>query len=199
MIKLTEIQGFVLERIKEGWSRAQIAAMRDRTDAALSSVYTALRKKGVTGKATPGPGRCVPVLVKASEYITAGEPEIQPEWVTPTVRQIARAILGLSVIRDDAYTDLPVLADALEDAGCDSVILAMLRTPCPDSVDVDTALPVVPYPAPVNLVTSESEEWQSYLAQIRAHTKRHAERRLYEDPALVWLWKARRLCERLAD
>ncbi len=50
-----------------------------------------------------------------------------PDSLTPAVRQLAQAIYA-----DRAFADLPVLADALEEAGCaDDVILAHCRGPGP--------------------------------------------------------------------
>jgi hypothetical protein len=48
-------------------------------------------------------------------------------WFTPTVKALAQAIY-----EDRSFTDLPVLADALEEAGCNSQdILSHLRGPGP--------------------------------------------------------------------
>ncbi|MFO0825307.1 MAG: nucleotidyl transferase AbiEii/AbiGii toxin family protein [Gemmataceae bacterium] len=42
------------------------------------------------------------------------ETELDPNWLTPTVIQLAKGIEA-----EDAYDRLPILADALQDAGCD--------------------------------------------------------------------------------
>ncbi|MDY3557621.1 hypothetical protein R5W23_000148 [Gemmata sp. JC673] len=48
-------------------------------------------------------------------------------WMTPTVVALVRGIIA-----DAAFDRLPILADALEDAGCaDSVLLAHCRGDCP--------------------------------------------------------------------
>jgi hypothetical protein len=48
---------------------------------------------------------------------------LHPAWLTPTVRELARA-----VEQDGDFGRLPILADALEDAGCtDATILAHCR------------------------------------------------------------------------
>jgi hypothetical protein len=53
--------------------------------------------------------------------------DLDPDWLTPDVLAIAQAIH-----RDRAFADLPLLADALEDAGCTSEeILGHLRGPGP--------------------------------------------------------------------
>jgi hypothetical protein len=39
----------------------------------------------------------------------------QPGWLTPTVHSLAH---GIAV--DDAFDRMPILADALEEAGCDN-------------------------------------------------------------------------------
>ena len=50
-----------------------------------------------------------------------------PAWRTPQVIAIAQAIYD-----DRAFYDLPILADALEDAGCtDAAILDHCRSPGP--------------------------------------------------------------------
>jgi hypothetical protein len=52
---------------------------------------------------------------------------LDPSWLTPTVVSLARGVYA-----DSAFDRLPILADALEDAGCDSrVILDHLRGPGP--------------------------------------------------------------------
>ena len=49
------------------------------------------------------------------------------EWVTPTVRALAEGIYA-----DRAFDRLPILADALQDAGCDDAdVLAHCRGPWP--------------------------------------------------------------------
>jgi hypothetical protein len=52
---------------------------------------------------------------------------IDPSWLTPTVISLAQAIYN-----DQAFDRLPILADALEDAGCDQAeLLAHCRGPGP--------------------------------------------------------------------
>ena len=52
-------------------------------------------------------------------------PTIEPAWMTPTVTSLAQAIYT-----DRAFDRLPVLADALEDAGCtDADVLEHCRKP----------------------------------------------------------------------
>ena len=55
-----------------------------------------------------------------------GGPEvIHPVWLTPTVRGLVAGI-----VVDSGFDRLPVLADALEEAGCDSrLVLDHLRDP----------------------------------------------------------------------
>ena len=48
---------------------------------------------------------------------------VHPTWLTPTVRDLAAA-----VAQDEDFDRLPILADALEDAGCtDDLILGHCR------------------------------------------------------------------------
>jgi len=50
-------------------------------------------------------------------------PPFQPDWETPTVLALAQAIYA-----EQAFEQLPILADALEDAGCDNLeLLGHLR------------------------------------------------------------------------
>jgi hypothetical protein len=52
-------------------------------------------------------------------------PALTPWCVTPDVSRMARVIYD-----SRAWTDLPILADALEEAGCaDAAVLKHLRTP----------------------------------------------------------------------
>jgi hypothetical protein len=52
---------------------------------------------------------------------------VEPHWLTPTVRNLAAAIYA-----GRAFDRLPVLADALEDAGCDNAdVLTHCRGPGP--------------------------------------------------------------------
>jgi hypothetical protein len=52
-------------------------------------------------------------------------PTVHPGWLTPTVRSIAQAVAD-----DDDFGRLPILADALEDAGCaDPAFLGHCRDP----------------------------------------------------------------------
>jgi hypothetical protein len=54
-------------------------------------------------------------------------PPVESPWLTPAVLSIARVI-----DRDRQFEDLPILADALEDAGCvDAALLNYLRGPGP--------------------------------------------------------------------
>jgi len=61
--------------------------------------------------------------VRAVEAVTGRAIAINPRWRTSTVRQLARGI------RDEGAVDrLPILADALQDAGCENPdILTHLR------------------------------------------------------------------------
>jgi hypothetical protein len=51
---------------------------------------------------------------------------LEPAWLTPTVVQLARGIYD-----ERAFDRLPILADALQDAGCDNDVLAHCRGPGP--------------------------------------------------------------------
>jgi hypothetical protein len=52
---------------------------------------------------------------------------LEPAWITPAVRHLAQALYD-----DRAFDQLPILADALEEAGCqDQSILDHLRSPGP--------------------------------------------------------------------
>src|SRR5262245_10858723 len=65
----------------------------------------------------------------SKRYRTADlEPDtIDPAWLTPTVVALARGIY-----QDEAYDRFPILADALQDAGCeDADILDHCRGPGP--------------------------------------------------------------------
>jgi len=50
---------------------------------------------------------------------------LNPSWLTPTVKALAQ-----SIYTDHNFTDLPILADALEEAGCNNEdILSHCRGP----------------------------------------------------------------------
>jgi hypothetical protein len=56
-----------------------------------------------------------------------GPVSINPSWLTPAVKALARAIY-----EERTFTDLPVLADALEEGGCtNDAVLSHLRGPGP--------------------------------------------------------------------
>jgi hypothetical protein len=56
-----------------------------------------------------------------------GSPTPDPAWLTSTVVALARGIYD-----DRAFDRLPILADALQDAGCDNAdVLDHCRTPGP--------------------------------------------------------------------
>jgi hypothetical protein len=60
----------------------------------------------------------------------SGPPAIDPAWLTADVRTLASA-----VYQERRFGDLPVLADALEEAGCqDLALLAHLRGPGPHAL-----------------------------------------------------------------
>jgi hypothetical protein len=65
-------------------------------------------------------------IVRAAETVS-GQPLMKASWRTETVMALARAIQI-----DRAFDRLPILADALEDAGCDHPdVLAHCRGPGP--------------------------------------------------------------------
>jgi hypothetical protein len=76
----------------------------------------------------PAPGQAR-ILADLLREIAGGDPfhpmTADPAWPTPTVKQLAEAIYG-----ERAFDRLPILADALEDAGCDNAdILNHCRQP----------------------------------------------------------------------
>lgn len=65
--------------------------------------------------------------------------EIKPEWRTPTVLQLCRAMR-----ETDDYTAMPILADAMQDADCnDAALLARLREGPKDRLGNVTLVAVV--------------------------------------------------------
>ena len=65
-----------------------------------------------------------------------GNWELDPEWQTETVVGLARGIL-----QDSAYERMPILADALEEAGCtDQQRLSQCRAAKPSFDDCDVLL-----------------------------------------------------------
>jgi hypothetical protein len=53
-----------------------------------------------------------------ADRVPPGQVSLEASWLTPTVKQLATAIA-----RDATFDHLPILADALEEAGCTDVAI----------------------------------------------------------------------------
>jgi hypothetical protein len=104
------------------WRYAHILAREGHRDIAME-----LRKLAAFHDIGPGP------TLTDLIHDTIGNPFrpliFEPSWLTPTV-----LALGVIIYAERAFDRLPILADALEDAGCtDTTILDHLRGPGPHS------------------------------------------------------------------
>jgi hypothetical protein len=99
----------------------QVSTLAARARALLDS-----RPEGASSSGSPEERRRQVALLR--DIAGPGPlPGLSPAWITPTVRAIAQ---GVYLARD--WQALPVLADALEEQGCDHLgILSHLRAPGP--------------------------------------------------------------------
>jgi hypothetical protein len=93
--------------------------------------YAAAEVLGIEEDANPEPSRTMAVLLPRVFHDVFGNPfrpaTLDPTWRTPTVVALASQMYQL---RD--FSPMPILADALQDAGCDSAdVLGHCRGPGP--------------------------------------------------------------------
>lgn len=202
-IVLTRRQADTLEMVRDGKSQVDIAnRYRIGTLAAYGRVKN-LRDKGYVTMGTAGKARSVKPLLEQHEYIVAGEEPINPDWLAWQGRAIPKFVR--TITRDSLPEKARLLADMLEDAGCDNTtILETLRTPAPDPVGVDTLFPKVEKP------TGRYIAWRPDLTdqeELHNHRVMHAsavyqtrvrERRQHVCPREAWAGPVWRLVQRLA-
>jgi hypothetical protein len=87
---------------------------------------------------------------------------VSPEWRTETVRALAHGIRT-----DEAFDRMPILADALEEAGCDDLVLLNHCRHCERHVagcwvldQIDSVDEVLEYDEPSELVMGEITSFQ---------------------------------------
>lgn len=140
---LTVLQYRIARMLGDGYGQMQIIKTKDlpkRRDT-LHSHIVALRSKGVISKGQPGKRGSIPFLarlgdIKIKEVMghavfdsVNGTEEINAEWMTDTAKGLIKSIYD-QPIRGRDHTVAAILADALQDAGCDNEkLLATLRLP----------------------------------------------------------------------
>lgn len=143
-LKLSMTQYRIARMIFDGHSQRVITKTKElsqRSDT-LSSRIKTLRQKGVIDRGADGVRCAIPMLIKLGTVqvtedrqpyvLDAGLhlDELRGEWITDTVRRLAATEPSS---RTPEYSRAPILADALQDAGCDiDEILAALRQPLLD-------------------------------------------------------------------
>ncbi|HEY1190900.1 MAG TPA: hypothetical protein VGE74_24930 [Gemmata sp.] len=105
-------QAETLQALHEGRTANSIRTeRRDRTDTFYSHTR-ALRKRGLISEGKQGQKGSIKALVKPRGYLIKGETPLDDAWFTSTVIELAKQALTDETV-------CPILADALQDAGCD--------------------------------------------------------------------------------
>lgn len=124
-------QAETLQALHEGRTADSVRTARgDRRDTFYSHTR-GLRKRGLITTGKQGQKGSVRALVKPRDYLIIGEKPLDETWLTSVVVELARLALKEETV-------CPILADALQDAGCeDGDVLDILRTEPPESDSVD--------------------------------------------------------------
>ncbi len=125
---VTWLQAETLQALHEGRTAESVRLERgDRRDTFFSHTR-GLRNRGLISKGKQGQKGSVKSLVKPRDFLIKGEAPLHANWLTQTVLALAKVAL-----QDE--TACPILADALQDAGCDATeLLDLLRNQPPESV-----------------------------------------------------------------
>lgn len=125
---VTWLQAETLQALHEGRTAGSIMTeRRDRRD----TFYThtrGLRRRGLITTGKQGRKGSVKALVKPRDYLIKGEKPLNDEWLTSDAVELAK-----SALKDE--TVCPILADALQDAGCDDPDVLELLRKAPPEVD----------------------------------------------------------------
>src|SRR5262249_39556635 len=116
-----------LQALHEGRTAGSIMTERRARHDTFYSHTLGLRKRGFITAGKQGQKGSIKALVKPRDYLIKGEKPLTEAWLTTLVVELARQALT-----DE--TACPVLADALQDAGCDDQdILDLLLNAPPES------------------------------------------------------------------
>lgn len=200
LIKLRPDQYRLVLMLRRGLSQVEIARKEEVWCFSIWGRIDTLAKHGVVSKGEPGLRNSNKVRVKLGTILLPGETPIKKAWKTDTVLSLAQVCYD--TVDFDAA---PVLADALQDAGCGGdagaeQLLLTLRTPIP----VVTAIPRCPGPPPEPPPHNpyDVDVWMAY------HNRRDGwaiENRKYEDffvrgttdPRVAWRLAIERVLDRL--
>jgi hypothetical protein len=127
---VTWLQAETLQALHEGRTASSIMTeRRDRRDTFYCHTR-GLRKRGLITTGKQGQKGSIKALVKPRDYLIKGEKLLNDDWFTSLVIELARQAL-----KDETVG--PILADALQDAGCeDQDILDLLMKDPPESDSV---------------------------------------------------------------
>jgi hypothetical protein len=181
---VTWLQAETLQALHEGRTAGSVMAeRRDRRDTFYSHTR-ALRERGLITAGKQGEKGSIKALVRPRDYLIKGEKPLNEAWFTSLVVDLARQALT-----DESAVS--VLADALQDAGCDDrdVLDILLKGP-PRSISVDEALPVLP--APQSRRGANRPAWE-------ASRQRQRDRARYIDPRVEFLRRRKRLLQRIVN
>ncbi len=178
------MQAETLQALHEGQTAGSIMAERRVRRDTFYSHTLGLRKRGLVTEGKQGQKGSIKALVKPRDFLVKGEKPLDEAWFTSLVVELARQALTDETV-------VPVLADALQDAGCvDRDVLDLLLQDPPRSVSVDEALPVLPSS---HLRSDASRSaWEAYR-------KRRRDRARYVDPRVDFLRRRKRLLQRIAN
>jgi hypothetical protein len=114
-------QAQTLQALHEGRTAESVRTARgDRRDTFYRHTR-GLRERGLVSAGKRGQKGSVRALVKPREFLIKGEVPLEADWLTGTVVALARVAL-----KDESAC--PILADALQEAGCaESGLLELLR------------------------------------------------------------------------
>jgi hypothetical protein len=115
-VRVTLLQYRVYVWAREGLSQSQMAARHTGRKDTVNGHVRALQRKGVLSRGRAGVRGSVRPLVRPAALLLPGEAPLPAAWRTDAVARMARAA-------DADLGSAPVLADALEEAGCDDQAL----------------------------------------------------------------------------
>lgn len=198
MLKLTQQQAKALEMIREGKSQQDIADALSVSKLSAYGVCKRLRMRGAISEGVPGKAGSMKVLVTKEDYEVLPEtPKIEERHRTPTIIAMARALheeMSSPSWNQLELTSMPILADALVDAGADDSIVAFLRKKAPSRTDVDKVLPEIPMPT--NLPPATSPD---YWAAVSHVYERQRKRTKYEGKRRAWVRRVQHLLADILD